>query len=55
MDVSMPIMNGYEAMRHSRANERVGQVPIIALTARAMVGDSEKAPEQRVSLGAFSV
>lgn len=42
MDIMMPVMNGYEAMRHIRADERFGQVPIIALTARAMVGDSDK-------------
>ena len=45
MDIMMPVMNGYEAMRHIRASDQFGQVPIIALTARAMVGDSDKCLE----------
>jgi len=43
MDILMPVMSGSEATRRMREIEDLKDIPIIALTARAMKGDEEKA------------
>lgn len=43
MDLSLPIINGWEATQKIKSNPNTHHIPVIALTAHAMVGDREKA------------
>ena len=45
MDLSLPVMNGWEAARQLKADHKTRSIPIIALTAHAMEGDMQKAIE----------
>jgi CheY-like chemotaxis protein len=49
MDVMMPEMDGYETMRAVRGIERFKDLPIIALTAKAMKADRDKCIEAGAS------
>jgi CheY-like chemotaxis protein len=43
MDMSLPVIDGWEATRQVRANAGTQKIPIIALTAHAMTEDKDKA------------
>jgi CheY-like chemotaxis protein len=43
MDMSLPVLDGWEATRRVKANPDTAKIPVIALTAHAMVQDKEKA------------
>ena len=45
MDLSLPKMDGWTAVRHLKSDPNMNHIPIIALTAHAMVGDRERALE----------
>jgi two-component system, cell cycle response regulator DivK len=42
MDMSLPIIDGWEATRRVKANPATSRIPVIALTAHAMSGDRDK-------------
>jgi two-component system cell cycle response regulator DivK len=42
MDIQMPDVDGVEALRRLRADERTAAIPVLAVTAQAMQGDRER-------------
>jgi len=45
MDMSLPVVDGWEATRRLKADEATRHIPVIALTAHAMASDEQKARE----------
>ena len=43
MDLSLPVMDGWEATRRLKADERTASIPVVALTGHALAGISEGA------------
>ena len=45
MDLTLPVLDGWEATRQLKSDEATRRIPIIGLTAHAMVNDEERARE----------
>ena len=48
MDMSLPVLDGWEATRRLKADPATSAIPVIALTAHAMAEDKEKAMARRL-------
>ncbi|MEQ8675018.1 MAG: response regulator [Aggregatilineales bacterium] len=44
-DISMPVMDGWDFLKSVRADEKLAEIPVIALTAHALRGDRERVLE----------
>ena len=49
LDMMMPEMDGYEALKYMSEKEVLAKIPVIAVTARAMTGDKEQCLESGAS------
>lgn len=45
LDIQLPVMDGYTVARELRKNQDMANIPIVAVTSFAMIGDREKAME----------
>jgi len=45
MDIMMPVMDGYRALELLKSNPETASIPIVALTARAMLSDRQRAKQ----------
>ena len=45
MDMSLPVLDGWEATKQLKASQATSHIPVIALTAHAMAGDKDRAIE----------
>jgi two-component system, cell cycle response regulator DivK len=43
LDLSMPVMDGWQMLRNLKANEETRPIPVLALSAHAIVGDKDRA------------
>lgn len=43
MDINLPVLDGWDAMRQIRSTEQTANIPMIALTAHAMIGERRRA------------
>ncbi len=45
MDLALPVLDGWEATRKIKSYQELKQIPVIAITSRAMIGEEKKARE----------
>lgn len=42
MDIQLPVLDGYKATKQIKANKEISDIPVVAITSFAMIGDREK-------------